>query len=130
MPIRTGSQRLIALMVAFLCLPVARDVAAVPGRRVGFERIVLGATFRAEGVAVADVNSDGRLDVLAGEVWYEAPGWTRHEIRPPGSYDPATGYSNCFLSWAGDLSGDGRPDQIVVGFPGAAPLWRENPGEA
>jgi hypothetical protein len=29
--------------------------------------------------------------------------------------------------WAEDLSGDGWPDQIVVGFPGAPAYWYENP---
>ena len=29
--------------------------------------------FRSEGVAIADVNKDGKLDVLIGDSWYEAP---------------------------------------------------------
>ncbi|MBI3464140.1 MAG: SMP-30/gluconolactonase/LRE family protein, partial [Planctomycetes bacterium] len=34
-----------------------------------FKKTVLDTTFRSEGVAVADVNRDGKMDVLAGEVW-------------------------------------------------------------
>ena len=37
--------------------------------------------FRSEGVAVADVNRDGKMDILVGDVWYEAPDWKMHEIR-------------------------------------------------
>ena len=42
--------------------------------------------FRSEGVAIADVNKDGKLDVLIGDSWYEAPSWTKHDIRKPGDY--------------------------------------------
>ena len=42
--------------------------------------------FRSEGVAIADVNKDGKLDVLIGDSWYEAPSWTKHDIRKPGEY--------------------------------------------
>ena len=36
-------------------------------------RIKLDERFRSEGVAAADVNNDGTPDVIAGDVWYEAP---------------------------------------------------------
>ena len=29
--------------------------------------------------------------------------------------------------WADDINGDGWPDQIVIGFPGAPAYWYENP---
>ena len=84
--------------------------------------------FRSEGVAVADVNRDGRLDILAGDVWYEAPDWKVHEIRKPGNYgDGANGYSQSFACFADDFNGDGWPDLIVIGFPGAPCHWYENP---
>jgi len=96
-----------------------------------FKKIVLDTTFRSEGVAVADVNRDGKMDVLAGEVWYEAPSsgsssWKMHEIRPPGRYDGSKGYSQSFGCFAEDLNGDGYPDLIVIPFPGAAAHWYEN----
>ena len=34
-----------------------------------------------ETAAVADINHDGRLDILSGENWYEAPAWTKHRFR-------------------------------------------------
>lgn len=92
-----------------------------------FKKTVLDREFRSEGVAVADVNRDGRLDILAGNFWYEAPRWEPREIRPAEPFDGATGYSNSFLNWAADVDGDGWPDQVVVGFPGKPAVWRENP---
>src|ERR1035438_1896387 len=34
-----------------------------------------------ETVAVADLNNDGRPDIISGESWYEAPNWTKHPLR-------------------------------------------------
>jgi hypothetical protein len=90
-------------------------------------KITLDKAFRSEGVAVADVNKDGKLDVLAGEVWYEAPDWKMHEIAPPGTYDGAKGYSKCFQNFAADVNGDGWPDSLVITFPGGEAVWFENP---
>lgn len=94
---------------------------------VAFKKIVVDPVFRSEGVAVADVNRDGKLDILAGDLWYEAPKWTPHEIAPVQTFDPATGYSNSFLNYAADINKDGWPDQIVFTFPGKKAFWRENP---
>lgn len=100
----------------------------VSGDRVAFRKTVIDNAFRAEGVAVADVNRDGRLDVLVGDYWYEAPDWTRHEIRPPGDYgDGQRSYSEAMCVWAEDVNKDGWVDQIAIGFPGNPCYWYENP---
>jgi hypothetical protein len=93
-----------------------------------WKKTVIDPVFRSEGVAVADVNKDGKLDILNGEMWYEAPDWKPHEIRKPGNYGNGLGnYSNSFACWAEDLNGDGYPDLIVIAFPGAPCHWFENP---
>jgi hypothetical protein len=95
---------------------------------VSWKKTVIEGRFRAEGVAIADVNKDGHTDVLIGDSWYEAPGWTKHDIRKPGDYgDGLHSYSECMACWADDVNGDGWSDQIVIGFPGKPALWYENP---
>src|SRR2546425_5969204 len=97
-------------------------------REPAFQKMLLDPAFRSEGIALADVNRDGLVDVLAGDVWYEAPSWTPHEIETPPTFsDVPNQFSDAFIVYAMDLNGDGWIDEIVFGFPGQAAVWRENP---
>ena len=105
--------------------PVREDAGAP---RISWQTTVVDTAFRAEGVTVADVNRDNQLDVVAGEVWYEAPDWTMHELAPPGDYGTGEkGYAKIFLCHTDDLNADGWDDVILMGFPGEAFAWVENP---
>lgn len=93
-----------------------------------WKKTVLDTKFRSEGVAIADVNKDGKIDVLNGEYWYEAPDWKQHELQPYKDHKDGLGnYSRVFACWTEDLNGDGYPDLIVIDFPGAPCYWMENP---
>ena len=116
-----------ARLIFILVISVILCNISVAADEVRFEKIIVDRTFRSEGVAVGDINHDGRLDIFAGDVWYEAPNWKMHELRTVGQYDGTKGYSNCFANFARDVNGDGWIDSIVVGLPAGPCLWYENP---
>jgi len=101
--------------------------ASEPGG-ISWKKTTIEGAFRSEGVATADVDRDGKLDILIGDSWYQAPNWTKRDIRQPGDYgDGLRSYSECMTCWADDVNGDGWVDQIVIGFPGGPAAWYENP---
>jgi hypothetical protein len=126
--------RSLSLAVAFALLGSAVVQAQEkqtdkPAPKVTFKRTQLDGKFRSEGVAVADFNKDGKLDIAAGFVWYEAPEWKMHQLTEKlPEYDPK-GYSNAFCCFAEDVNGDGWSDLLVVDFPGTPTWWFENPKE-
>lgn len=100
---------------------------ATGGTELKFKKHVLATEYISEGVATADVNKDGKTDVLAGTFWYEAPDWKRHEITTPYIHPSIGGYGNSFLNFAMDVNQDGWTDLVKVGFPSKEAYWYENP---
>jgi HEAT repeat protein len=119
-----------ALAIAPTAPPPAPAPAVVPADlppRAGYRKVVLFTEFYAEGAYYADLNRDGKMDVIAGPFWFEGPDvQKRHEYRPVKAFDPK-GYSDNFLTYAGDFNGDGWSDILCVPFPGAEGFWYENP---
>jgi hypothetical protein len=114
---------------AFLIFQVS--IAALPLTAMAqdqrFVKQVLTSDFISEGVAIADINHDGKPDIVAGAYWFEAPGWTMHQLAPAKHYDPLTQFSNSFLDYCMDVNQDGWMDLIRISLPGEEIVWYENP---
>jgi len=78
---------LLALVTQGVNTPRSGAIAADENKSpISWKKTVVDKKFRSEGVAIADVNKDGKMDILAGDIWYEAPDWKMHEIRKVGDY--------------------------------------------
>ncbi|HEX8984927.1 MAG TPA: VCBS repeat-containing protein [Bryobacteraceae bacterium] len=106
---------------ALLALAVS---GAVRPPEVAFEKITidLGAS---EPAAFADINRDGKLDIVSGEFWYEAPSWTPHRFR---EIPFTSNYVDDFCDLVFDVDGDGWLDVVSVSWFGQRMAWWKNPG--
>ncbi len=116
-----------------------------------WKKIQLNNQFWSEGATFADFNRDGKMDVVSGPYWWEGPDFTkRHTIyadtrtfklkKDDGTEEIIPGfegvlgknntYSDNFFAFTYDFNGDGWPDVLIYGFPGADASWFENPGKA
>jgi VCBS repeat protein len=88
------------------------------------QTIDLGAS---ETAAVADINRDGRLDIVSGDSWYESPRWTKHTFR---ELNFSNNYVDAFSDLPIDVDGDGYPDIATVTWFGRKISWYRNPGKS
>ena len=85
--------------------------------------IDLGAN---ESCTFADINGDGRLDIVSGENWYAAPKWSKTRFR---EIEYTNGYIDSFSDHALDVDGDGHIDIITASWFAREIAWWRNPGK-
>ena len=111
-------------MVALAC-SISNDFAQAETPTVKFSKRCLIFDMN-EGCAVADVNKDGKPDVIAGEHWYAAPDFIprplRHIENAWGDTLASTG------DYPYDVDGDGWVDVISNGWKDGEIAWYQNPG--
>jgi hypothetical protein len=79
-----------------------------------------------EGSAVADVNRDGILDVIAGTHWYPGPDYIPQPLRD--IEEVIDEYYNSNGDHPYDVDGDGWIDVISIGWNDPQLCWYKNPG--
>ena len=79
-----------------------------------------------ESAAVADFNNDGKLDILWGKFWFEAPSWTAHKTR---DIPFTSGYVDNFSDLPVDVDGDGYTDVVQIAYFARKIVWLKNPGK-
>ena len=78
-----------------------------------------------EGCDVADVNRDGKPDLIAGRNWYAAPDFVPRPVRHIEEWN---GYYQSNGEHALDVNGDGWVDVVSGSFLPSEVMWFENPG--
>ncbi|MBB73130.1 MAG: hypothetical protein CMJ75_01310 [Planctomycetaceae bacterium] len=112
--------RIAPLLTVMLCLQGAA-FADEPA----FRLHTIDATSTYSAAAAIDVNRDGKLDVVCGGWWYEAPLWKRHFLRDVrvirGRYDD---YAHLPM----DVNGDGWTDYVSANWRSQTLYWVQHPG--
>jgi len=110
---------MVALLAASLLI-VAAERGDIP-----FEKHAIdpGAS---ETCAFADINGDGKPDIVSGENWYEAPQWVKHKYR---TLPVTNNYIDAFSDLSIDVNGDGHIDIVTATWFAKKLAWWENPGK-
>ncbi len=124
----------LGLLILACCLGlISNRASAQSSEEIPFYKhtIDLGQSEAAE---VADVNRDGRLDIISGENWYEqttpgkdGPRWIKHHFR---DLPFVAGYLEDLGDLAIDVNGDGYPDVVTSSYWESPLAWWENPGKS
>lgn len=107
-------------------------VPVVQGGRVKWRKVVINPNSDFEAASAADINGDGKLDIVSGDTWYESPNWTPHKFREIGVWGRDannSGYRADFADLPVDCNGDGIIDIVSSDYATGEIFWHENPGK-
>ncbi|MFK7769747.1 MAG: FG-GAP repeat domain-containing protein [Mariniblastus sp.] len=78
-----------------------------------------------EGIDLADIDGDGKLDVVAGRNWYAAPDFAPRPLRLISDWN---GYVESNGDFCLDVDKDGLVDVVAGSFLPTKVFWFKNPG--
>lgn len=117
---------MIGRWVKFLLIGITM-VASANGAEPRWKQHAINPKSAFEAASAFDVNNDGKLDVVSGESWYEAPHWTPHKTRDVVKQGT---YYNCFATLPMEVNGDGLVDYVTCAYFSKNVGWVENPGDS
>src|SRR5262245_62056908 len=100
--------RLIAALAGFVCVLAFSASAGADEPRWKQHTIAGKSEFEAAGVF--DVDNDGKLDIVSGSNWYQAPDWKAFPVREVTRIGT---YYNDFGAFPLDVNGDGNTDFLT-----------------
>jgi len=117
----------LACMSLTLCLALSLSLNAATkdDTEIAFRKHVINPDSEFMAAAVFDVNKDGKLDIVCGQYWYEAPTWKKHFVR---NVEIVNGRPDGYAHQVLDVNGDGYPDIITINWRSRSVRWLENPG--
>lgn len=125
---RTGVS---SIVVGLACLFLLHGAFAGESAGLKFSRRCLMVSPN-EGCAIADVNRDGKPDIVAGTHWFAGPDFILRPLRDIQQVSLGFG-ANEFYANNGDhlcdVDGDGWIDVISGGWTEAELFWYKNPGK-
>ena len=116
---------------ALVCLVAVLAIAAAPpggteGRSLRFaKRLLFVGPY--ESATVADLDRDGRLDIVYGPYWFAGPDFVPRPFRPNHT---SKDYHHENSSHVYDVDRDVWPDVIAGGWGEDGIYWYRNPGQA
>src|SRR5271156_5768988 len=111
--------------VAALVLGVLAQGAARAGEP-RWKQLTINGRSEFEAAGVFDVDNDGKLDIVAGNTWYQAPDWKPYHVR---DVKRQGSYFNDFATLPLDVNGDGFSDFVTCSYFAKDVGWVENPGK-
>lgn len=114
--------------IAFEDFTTRTEPAGAVGAGFGMQRLT--ELYHGESAAIADINRDGRPDIIAGPLWFEGPDFrVSHEFAVPVTGNAGVGYLEFAGSQSADWNGDGWPDLLVQEINRSFPVYLYlNPG--
>jgi hypothetical protein len=117
--------RSLAALAGFVCVLAFAAPAQADEPR--WKLHTISGTSEFEAAGVFDVDNDGKLDIVSGSSWYQAPTWKAFPVREVKRIGT---YYNDFGTFPLDVNGDGNTDFLTCSYFGQDVGWVENPGKA
>lgn len=121
--VRSGFQH---FALAVLSLAVLHLDASCSAVEVDFRVHVVDRHTDYSAAALIDVDHDGKLDIVCGGSWYQAPNWKKHFL---AEIPRIKGRPDGFSHLAFDVNRDGWQDVITVNYRSRSIKWMEHPGK-